>query len=299
MELTFLGTSCMVPTKERNVAGTFLSYKNEGILFDCGEGTQRQMNITGIKRSAVTKILVTHWHGDHVSGLIGLIQTLSNQERPPTIEVYGPKGTNERIGHMLKAVVFENKVDLRTKELSPKTTEKFYENKDFCLECARMNHSTPCLAYAFIEKDKLNIDKLKLKKYGIKEGPYLAKLKEGETINYEGKEITPEMVTNPIKGRKICYITDTRPNANCHKLAHDSDILICDGTFTHELIEKAEKYNHLTAREAAQIASQSNAKALYLTHFSQRYKSTQEIEDDARNVFDKSYCAKDFMKINL
>ncbi len=289
----------MVPTKERNVAGAFLSYKTEGILFDCGEGTQRQMNITGLKRTNVTKILITHWHGDHVSGIIGLIQTLGNQEKVPVLEIYGPKGTKERMHHMLRAVIFENKVDLKIKELNPHGTDKFYDSKDFYLECARMDHSIPCLAYAFVEKDKLNIDKTKLKEYQIPEGPHLIKIKEGKNISYKGKKISPKMVTNLVSGRKVCYITDTRPNSSCYKIAKNSDILICDGTYAHDLKEKAEKYTHLTAQEAAQIASQSGVKKMYLTHFSQRYKSTQVIEEDARNIFNESYCAKDLMKINL
>ncbi len=289
----------MVPTKERNVAGTFLSYKNEGILFDCGEGTQRQMNITGIKRTSVTKILITHWHGDHVSGLIGLIQTLGNQEENPKLEIYGPPETKERMQHMLKAIAFENRVEIKIKELDPKNAEKFFENDDFYLECARMHHSIPCLAYAFVEKDRLNISKQKLRKYGVKEGPHLADIKEGKLIIYNGKRINPEMITTEVKGRKITYITDTRPNTNCYRIAQNSDVLICDGTYTHELKDKAEIYMHLTAQEAAQIASQAAVKKLYLTHFSQRYKNTQEIESDARNIFDKSYCAKDFMKVEL
>jgi len=118
MQITFLGTSCMVPTKERNVTGLFLKYKGEGILFDCGEGTQRQMNITGINRNDVTKILISHWHGDHVGGLMGLIQTLGNRDEPPTIDLYGPKGTKEFIKHLYKGCVFEARVNLRVHEVT-------------------------------------------------------------------------------------------------------------------------------------------------------------------------------------
>ena len=101
MEIVFLGTSAMVPTKERNVTGIFLKYKGEGILLDCGEGTQRQMNIAGINRNSVTKILVSHWHGDHVSGIVGLLQTMANKESNPKVEIFGPKGTKEHIKHMM------------------------------------------------------------------------------------------------------------------------------------------------------------------------------------------------------
>src|SRR3989338_9727828 len=107
MELTILGSSSMVPTKERNVSGYFLCFEKEGILFDCGEGTQRQMNIVGIKRTAVTKILLTHWHGDHVSGVIGLLQTIGNENPAAKISIYGPPETKKRVSHMLETCIFE------------------------------------------------------------------------------------------------------------------------------------------------------------------------------------------------
>ncbi|MFQ5475351.1 MAG: MBL fold metallo-hydrolase, partial [Candidatus Nanoarchaeia archaeon] len=120
MQITFLGTSSMVPTKERNVSGIFLEYRGEGILLDCGEGTQRQMNMTGIKRTSVKKVLLSHWHGDHVSGLIGLIQTLGNAEENARLMIFGPKGTKKRMEHMMNCAAFENKVELVIEELDPR-----------------------------------------------------------------------------------------------------------------------------------------------------------------------------------
>lgn len=149
--MTFLGTGSMVPTKERNVIGMFLSYKNKGILFDCGEGTQRQMNIAGINRNKVNYVLLSHWHGDHVSGLIGLIQTLGNQniqnEERPTLHVYGPKETEERVEHMLKTCIFENKVVLEIHEIIPKRNEllTILESEDFFVQATNLEHSVPCL----------------------------------------------------------------------------------------------------------------------------------------------------------
>src|SRR3989338_4648256 len=156
MEITFLGTSCMVPTKDRNVAGVFLKYKEEGILFDCGEGTQRQMNICGINRNDVTRICVSHWHGDHVSGIIGLIQTVGNSADEKVLHIYGPMGTKMRMEHLMLSRIFENKVDIRITELSPKGVERFFENEEIAIECAPMKHSVACNAYSFIVKDKFN-----------------------------------------------------------------------------------------------------------------------------------------------
>lgn len=299
MEITFLGTSAQVPTKQRNVSGLFLKYKTQGILFDCGEGTQRQMNIAGINRLHVTKILLSHWHGDHTVGIIGLLQTIGSTENPGKIEIYGPIETKKRLKHLMDAVIYDNKVELEIIELTPKSKIKILENDDFYIECAPLSHGHPTLGYAFVEKDKHNISKAALKKYKIPEGPHLKKLKQGKDIIINGKKVEAKKVTKKIHGRKFVYLADTRPCKGCYELAENADIVVAESTYTSKLQDKAKKFKHLTAQEAAQIAAQSNAKKLYLTHFSQRYKSTQEIEEDARIIFDNSFCAKDFLKIKL
>ncbi len=289
----------MVPTKERNVQATFLSYKGEGILFDCGEGTQRQMNITGIKRTRVTKILVTHWHGDHVSGIVGLIQTLGNHENPPRLEIYGPAGTKIHMDHLLHSCIFDSRVDIRVVELRPKNVERFLETEDFALECAELKHTIPCIGYSFIEKDKFKIDKDYLKKHKIPPGPHLQKLQEGKDTKYKDKIIKVKDATYIVKGKKITCIADTRPCKGAVALAKDADVLICESAYLSSLTEMAAKHKHMTAKEAGLIANQSNVKKLVLTHFSQRYKSTHELEEDARNVFDNVIASKDFMKIKI
>ena len=300
MEITFLGTSCMVPTKERNVAGVYLSYKNEGVLFDCGEGSQRQMNICGIKRNSVTKICVSHWHGDHVSGIIGLIQTIGNSvDETPKLEIFGPVGTTMRMKHLMNSCIFENKVDIRITELSPKEVETFYETEEYLIECAPMKHSVPCLAYSFIVKEKQNIDPSLLKKHNIQPGPHLADIKAGKSIVVDGKTITAEDLTYTVNQKKVTYITDTRPNKFCALIAEEADALIIDATYAADLADRAEKYDHLSCNESAHIASQAGVKKLVLTHFSQRYKNTQQIEEDARMIFDNVVCAKDFMRIPI
>ncbi|MFC1753762.1 ribonuclease Z [Thermoproteota archaeon] len=299
MQITFLGTGCMVPTKQRNVCSVFLSYKTEGILFDCGEGTQRQMNIAGIKRTKVTKIFISHWHGDHVSGIIGLLQTIGNDESPPKIEIFGPKGTMNHMKGLMSACIFEARVDLKVHELVPHNIEKCFENNNFYVECGYLNHSTPCLGYSFIEKDRRRVKMDQLKKMGVNEGPHLKKLQAGKSIVHKGKKIDVDEVTSVVRGKKISYILDTRPCTNASELARDSDILISECAYAHDLEEKARKYKHLTAKEAAMIANSAGAKKLYLTHFSQRYKDTQQILEDASETFPDVICAEDFMKINL
>jgi ribonuclease Z len=305
LEITFLGTGSMVPTKERNVIGMFLSYKNKGILFDCGEGTQRQMNIAGLNRNKVNYVFLSHWHGDHVSGLIGLIQTLGNQqvqnEEKPTLHIFGPKETEERMEHMLKTCIFENKVILEIHEINPKRGEilTILENEDFCIQAARVDHSVPCLGYSFIEKDVRKIDMNKVRKFGLKEGPIVGKLQLGEIVEHDGKLITPEMVSELKRGLKVTVIMDTGLCEMAIALAKDADLLICEATFSSELGEKAESYKHMTAKDAALLANNANAKRLIITHISQRYKTTSEILDDAKNVHNNVEVAHDFMKVKL
>jgi ribonuclease Z len=299
MEITFLGTSGMVPTKERNVASVFLSYKNEGILFDCGEGTQRQMNIAGIKRNSVTKILITHWHGDHVGGIVGLLQTMGNVDIKLKVDLYGPEGTKKMMEHVLGSCLFELNINLKIHEIKCNQPVVFFEDEDFALQAAAMEHSVSCIGFAFIEKDRKNIKKDFLVKNGISEGKHLRELLEEKDIVYNDKKIKWEDVIKIEKGRKISYVTDTMYCSNAVEISRESDILICEAVYGSKLQKKAEQYKHMTAKSSAMIANQANVQQLVLTHFSQRYKNTQEVEDDARNYFDNVTCAVDFMKIKV
>jgi ribonuclease Z len=296
IEITFLGTSSMVPTKERNQSAVLISYKNEGILVDCGEGTQRQLKIANISLTKITKVLITHWHGDHTLGLPGLIQSLSASDYGKTLEVYGPRGTKQFFDNMLKAFVFDRNIEIKISEIKAGI---FFENKDFILEAMDLEHGIKTFGYNFIEKDKRRIDVKNIKKLGIPEGPLLGKLQNNKPISWKGKKINPKETTYVVKGRKISLIADTLPCNNCHKLAKDSDLLICESTYSSKLENKGEAYGHTTAKQAALIANRANTKKLILTHFSARYKSTEEIEEDAKDYFDNVICAYDLMKIRL
>ncbi len=296
MQLTFLGTSSMVPTKERNQIAVFLSYGSEGILFDCGEGTQRQFKIAGIGLTKITKILISHWHGDHVLGLPGLIQSLSASDYNKKLEIYGPIGTKKRIEKMFEAFVFDKRLNFVVKEVK---NGIFFENKEFQLEAYQLEHGIETLGYRFIEKDKRKVDMKKIKKFGIPIGPLIGKLQQDQAIEYNNKKINPDDVSFIESGKKIAYITDTVLCNNCYKIAENADLLICEATYSSKLVDKSEEYGHMTAKQAAELANKSNAKQLVLIHFSARYKNTQELEEDARNLFDNVICANDFMKINL
>lgn len=296
MQLTMLGTACMMPTKERNPSAVYLEFKGEGILFDCAEGTQRQMRIAGINLAKVSKICISHWHGDHVFGLPGLLLTIASLGSTRTVDVYGPRGSKRAFGAMFGGIEVEAKFNSRMHEVHE---GKFFEDEDYFLESTPMEHQVPCIGFAFVEKDRRRIRVEYVKKIGMPEGPLLGELQRGKTVDWKGKKVHPDEATTIVHGKKIVFITDTVPTRNCIVLAENADILICDSTYSSKLKDKAGEYGHMTALEAGQIASQANVKKLILTHFSARYKSTHELEEDARTAFDNAQAANDFMRVNL
>ncbi|PIU29753.1 ribonuclease Z [Candidatus Woesearchaeota archaeon CG07_land_8_20_14_0_80_44_23] len=295
-EMVFLGTSSMVPTKERNHSSFFLGFRAEGILFDCGEGTQRQLKIAGINPNRITKILISHWHGDHTLGIPGLLQTLAANKYDKTLKIYGPKGTKKSINYILKTFAFLNSISMEIFEIK-KTM--FYENDEYALEAYPLEHKIPCLGFRFVEKDITKVDMAKAKKLGLSEGPIIGKLQSGKSVIIKGRKIKPSDVTYIQKGRTLGYIADTNRCENCSKIAKDADILISESTFESKLDEKAEDYTHMTARDAAMVAAGAGAKKLILTHFSQRYASVEDLQEEAKTYFPNSVCAYDFMKVQF
>ena len=298
-EIIFLGTGCMQPTKTRNHAGVLLSYKKENILFDCGEGIQRQMRIAGVKPAKITRLCISHWHGDHVFGIPGLLSSMgadrSGQEEEQILHIYGPKGSKVYLTNMFKSFAAKDIIPYEVHEV---TAGKAYEGEDFILEVQKLEHSVTCVGYSFHEKDKLRIDVVKAKKLGL-EGPILGKLQQGQDVTVKGKKIKAKEVTYAVIGKKISYVTDTIPCRGADLLAKDADLLICEGTHLDEILEKSEKSGHMTVKQAALIASENNAQKLVLTHISQRYKVPSEIIEEARTYFDNSSVAEDFMKIKM
>lgn len=295
IDITFLGTSSMQPTKQRNHSGIVLSYKQENILLDCGEGTQRQMRIAGIKPAKITRVCISHWHGDHVFGLPGLMSTMGADKPDKVLPIYGPPGTKKYLEFLFKSFAGKDIIEYTAHEM---TSGLLYENEDFALEAKALKHSTPCIGFSFQEKDRRRIDVAKAKKLKL-EGPILGKLQDGNDIIINGKKIKAEEVTYLVPGKKVSYVADTVPCAGAAALAQDADLLISEGTHLDEIKEKTEKYMHLTVKQAALLASENNAKKLIVTHLSQRYKSTADIIEEARQYFDNSIVAEDFMKVQV
>ncbi|HJX50010.1 MAG TPA: ribonuclease Z [Candidatus Nanoarchaeia archaeon] len=296
INLTFLGTSDAIPTAKRNHTSMLLTYQRENILFDCGEGTQRQFRKVGISLNKITKILISHWHGDHVLGIPGILQSLSLRNYNKTLYIYGPKGTKTFMGNLLKTFVFHKNYEIKVQEVSG----KFLENKDFYLEAKPMQHGIPCNAYSFVKKGNIRIDRNKLKKAKLPNLPLLKNLKHGKDIIFKGKKYLAKNLTFKEKDTKISFIIDTKFNDKIISFAKDSDVIVCEATFSKELEETAKEYMHLTSEQAAQIAKKSNSKKLVLIHISQRYeKNLNQILEEAKKIFKNSMLAEDLKQVKV
>jgi len=297
--LIFLGTSQAIPTATRNHTAVLFQYKNENILVDCGEGTQRQFRKAKINPCKITKILITHWHGDHVLGLPGLFQTLILSGYKKTLEIYGPKGTKKFTKELVKAFIPVLKFKAKVYEVKG----KFLQTKDFEISALPLQHGhAPCNGYAFIEKQKLRIDKNKLKKLKIspKDKAKISKLSQGKSIKIKGKTIKASQLTYKQKPKKIAFIFDTKPCANANKLAKDADLAIIESTYANKEKALASKYGHNTAEQAAQIAKKAKVKQLILTHFSQRYEHREKsLLKQAKKIFPNTKLAQDFMRVEV
>lgn len=296
IKITFLGTGNAIPTEKRNHSGLLLSYKDENILIDCGEGIQRQFRIAKLSPSKITKILITHWHGDHILGLPGLLQTLAMTEYKKTLDLYGPKDSKHFMS-IIQELIARFKIDIRVHEVQDSI---FIENKEFFIETKAMNHDSPCNAYSFVIKDKIRLDRKKLKKLKLPNSPLLGQLQAGKDITLNGKKIKAKSVSYLEPGRKVSIIMDTSLNDNAIKIASNSDVLISESSFAAEEKERALERKHLTSEDAATIAKKSKSKKLILTHLSQRYEFNPKIiEKEAKKVFKNVSLAKDFDVVEI
>ena len=188
LKIMFLGTSSGVPTRTRGLPAIFMMYKGERLLFDCGEGTQRQLMAKNLKFMKINHIFITHWHADHFAGLIGLIQTMSLENRQIPLYIYGPRRTKEFVDRFIHTGYFDNKIEIISKEL---IDGQIIDFKDYTITSFKTDHRVPSLGYVFEEKETFKANMDKAKKYGLSTGPMIGRLKAGQTIEYNGKTIKP------------------------------------------------------------------------------------------------------------
>ncbi|MBI2578080.1 MAG: ribonuclease Z [Candidatus Aenigmarchaeota archaeon] len=301
IEVVFLGTTAGVPTKKRNHASVFLKYQSEQeyhCLFDCGEGTQRQMLFAGVNFMRISDIFITHWHADHFAGLLGLMETMNLEGRKEALNIYAPEA--EKFVDILLSMGYSTKdFDVVPKDVWHEGIEKqtLLDEAEFRITAMPMKHSIPAVAYAFEEKDRVKIDREKAKKLGLPEKHKIYRdIKEKGSAVFQGKEITFEDISFMEKGKKVVYSGDTTVNKNMLRLAENADMLIHDSTFFGEEEEEEKNYRHAGFEDAIGLAKQARVKQLVLTHISRRYQNEQLLKDkisDFRNV----RIADDLMRI--
>jgi ribonuclease Z len=299
LQVIFLGTGGSIPTPQRGLSAIAIRRKDELLLFDCGEGTQRQMTQAGVGFHRKTKIFITHMHGDHVLGLPGLLQTMSLLDREKRLEIYGPQGIKAFVEAISQTVQFTLTFPVHVSEIEAGLVCK---EREYEVYATQSNHTIPALAYSLTEKPRPGRFHLeKAKSLAVPEGPLWSKLQGGSPVKLpDGRVVKPEMVLGPPRpGRKIVYTGDTRPSENLVKLAENADLLIHEATFGDELMERAGEDGHSTPSQAAKTAKESGSKRLVLTHISARYKDASLLLAQARKVFANTDLAEDFLKIEV
>jgi len=276
IELTFLGTGSAIPTKRRNHLAMLLKYKSENILVDCGEGTQRQFRKARLNPCKITKILITHWHGDHVFGLPGILNTLRLNGYNKKLEIYGPRGTKEWVRKYLDLVGRRGEdLDLKVREVK---SGVIFEDKDFFVECAEVDHDCPAVGYSFVVKEKSRLDRDKLKKLKIPNSPLVGKLAKGEKVKIGDKVVDGKKLLYREEARKVSFVMDTRVCDNAVKLTKGADLLVIESTYSaEEDKELLGQRAHLSSVEAAGIGKRAGVKGLALIHLSQRYEGIPKV----------------------
>lgn len=304
MDIQFLGTGAGQPSKTRKtqaIALKMLDERNEIWLFDCGEATQHQILETTIKPRKITKIFITHLHGDHIFGLPGFLSSRSFQgsskdEERTDVELYGPKGLKDFVLTALR--ISGSRLGYRIHFHELDAAGKIFEDETFEVYADILDHTIFCLGYRVVEKDRAGeLDAAALKAAGLPFGPLFGKIKNGETVEYEGKTFCPEDYIGASKaGKVVTVLGDTRRTPQAVRLAVGADLLVHEATYEAKEAKMARRHGHSTSKQAAEVAREAGAKRLILTHISARYVGplVTQLAQEARAVHENSYVAKDF-----
>lgn len=291
-----LGTASQVPTRERNHNGYFLRWDDEGFLFDPGEGTQRQMIFSEVSASSITKIFITHFHGDHCLGLSGILQRLSLDKVTHTVQLFFPASGQKFINSLRTSSIYHN---VATIEEIPTSVEGvIFDSENFYIESRKLSHTVESWGYRIQEKDSFTMLPEKLVEFNVFRKD-IGVLKKTGSVVIDGKTIKVEDCGVFKKGQSVAFIMDTRICDNIFQLTQDVDLLVCESTYLKPETEDAIAHGHLTATHAAEIAQTSNADMLALTHFSQRYLNTKDFVSEAKLIHEHTIAFRDGDFIDL
>lgn len=304
MKLIFLGTSSALPSLRRFVSATALDLGPELLLFDCGEGTQIQFRRARLRPGKLQRVLISHFHGDHLFGLPGLITSLQMMSRKTALRLLGPRGLKSYIDFVQGLSGFGIDYELVFDEIDPQSPRVAIQAGTYRIESFPLKHGPFSLGYAVIENDRPGkFDSHRAQELGVDEGPMRSRLQAGEPVRLpDGRWVEPsEVVGPPRRGRRIVYALDTRPCDAVIEAAQEADVLIHDATFDHDRLDLAQETGHSTVIEAAEVARKAQVKRLVLTHISARYEEEEEAEllAQARSVFPHSVLAHDLMRLEI
>jgi len=298
MKLVFLGTSAAQPTAERGMTCICLVLDKEILMFDAGEGAQIAFQKAKLGWNKKIRILVTHLHGDHCVGILGLLQTMSLQNRTESVDIFGPHGIEEFIAANLKILNFGLTFPVRIMRIKEGL---LFEDPGYTIHVCEAEHSIPAFSYLFIEKDKPGkFYPEKAKKMGIPEGKLWRELQNGNDITIGDKLVRPsDVMGEKRRGRRIGISGDTRPTKKLEEFFKDCDYITFDSTYSDTLRDKAVENYHSTAKEAAELAKKAGVSNLILTHFSARYEDEEQLVKESETIHDSVFAAKDLLEIDI
>ncbi|MGH7514382.1 MAG: ribonuclease Z [Gemmatimonadales bacterium] len=299
LSVTFLGTGAACPTIERNVSGLALQREGETMLFDCGEGTQRQMMRYGVGFS-FTEVFFSHFHADHMLGIIGLLRTMGLQDRTAPVTLFGPRGAERILTAALSLGIERNKFPVAVVEVRPGDC---LSRDEYDIVVFETDHRADTVGYALAEHTRPGrFHPERARELGVPEGPLWGELHRGKTVRLDdGRTVSPEdLVGAPRRGRTVVYSGDTRPHLALIEAARGADLLIHEATFGGDEAERAVETGHSTASEAARVALEAGVRRLVLTHISPRYtRDAPELLAEARAVFPDTFIARDGMVVDV
>ena len=298
IRVTLLGTAAARPTPGRNVSGLAVQYDGDLFLWDCGEGTQRQMMryATGFNVGA---LFITHVHADHILGIPGLLRTMGLQGHREPVELYGPPGSRSVLSDAVHLGTHRVPFPVNIREVE---AGEEVSRKGFSIRAFRVSHGLSAVGWALVEPPRLGrFDVAKARALGVPEGPAFGRLHRGEAVEVEGGWVRPEdVVGRPRPGRTVVYTGDTRPSGDVEEAARGADLLIHDATFGDEEEDRARETGHATARQAGRLARKAGARELVLTHLSARYADDPGVLlQEAREEFDRTRVGRDGMVLEV
>ena len=297
LDVCFLGSGGMMPLPYRFLTALMTRYNGSSLLIDCGEGTQVAVKEKGWSFKPIDVICFTHYHGDHISGLPGLLLTMGNADRTEPLTLVGPKGL-ERVVNALRVIAPELPFVIKFIEITQ--PEQVIEFNGYLIPAFKVNHNVLCYGYTLeiLRQGKFSAERAKEQDIPLK---YWNPLQKGQTIEADGITYTPEMVLGPArKGIRLTYTTDTRPTESILRNAKESDLFICEGMYGEDdKADKARGYKHMTFREAAVLARDARVKEMWLTHYSPSLVRPDEFMDKVREIFPNAYPGKDGKSLEL